>query len=141
MSPGGVEKLVRMIAGRDGKDVPVLLQQDPGSAGKALVDTYRRQVLPGHAAYTSRPTGSKVQRADPLAAAVEAGNVFMVKGAWNEAFIDEARVFPAGAHDDQVDAVAEGFNWLAKRTGNGPVIVAPVQVGGGPAGFAFPMPG
>jgi hypothetical protein len=89
-------------------------------------------VVPGYAVFVSRPTGSKIQRADPLTAAIEAGNVFIVKGAWNEAFLDEARTFPAGAHDDQVDALAEGFNWLARRKVQEAAIVAPIQVGGWP---------
>ena len=115
LSPGGVEGLVKQTAARDSSDIPILLQQDPGSAGLALIDTYRRRVVPGYAVFTSRPTGSKIQCADPLAAAIEAGNVFLVKGDWNDAFLDEARTFPAGSHDDQVDALAEGFNWLARR--------------------------
>jgi phage terminase large subunit-like protein len=120
----------------------VLLQQDPGSAGLALIDRFRRGVLPGYAVFTSRPTGSKIQRADPLAAAIEAGNIFLVKGAWNDAFLDEARVFPAGSHDDQVDAVAEGFNWLARRQHTHQVqIVAPVQVGAGPSEYTISLGG
>jgi len=43
--------------------------------------TYRRDVLSGYAAYASRVTGSKTQRAEPFAAAVEAGNVSLVRGA------------------------------------------------------------
>jgi predicted phage terminase large subunit-like protein len=57
----------------------------------------------------ARDSGSKVLRAQPFAAAIEAGNVSLVQGAWNEAFLDEAWAFPAGAHDDQVDAAAA---WL-----------------------------
>ena len=95
--------------------MPVLLEQEPGSSGLAVVDHYRRGVLAGYAAYASRVTGSKVQRAGPFAAAVEAGNVLLVRGAWNDAFLDECRTFPAGAHDDQVDAAADGFAWLARR--------------------------
>jgi hypothetical protein len=41
------EKRVAMTAEVDTTAVPILLQQDPGSAGVAVVDRYRRQVLPG----------------------------------------------------------------------------------------------
>jgi predicted phage terminase large subunit-like protein len=137
LGPGGVEGLVKMTAARDTSDVPILLQQDPGSAGLALIDRYRRGVLPGYAVFTSRPTGSKVQRADPLAAAIEAGNVFLVRGAWNDAFLDEACTFPAGSHDDQVDALAEGFNWLARRAHlRQQETAVPVVVPADPGGFA-----
>jgi phage terminase large subunit-like protein len=39
----------------------------------------------------------------------------LVQGAWNEAFLDEARVFPMGAHDDQLDAAASVFLELTRR--------------------------
>ncbi len=74
-----------------------------------------------------------MQRADPLAAAVEAGSVVLVRGAWNDAFVNEPRSFPHGAHDDQADAAADGFAWLARRSWTRQVeIAAPVQVAAGP---------
>lgn len=33
----------------------------------------------------------------------------------NEPFLDEAEQFPGGKHDDQVDAVALGFNHLHEK--------------------------
>ena len=68
-------------------------------------------------------TGSKATRAAPLAAQVEAGNVFMVRGEWNQAFVDELRMFPNGSFDDQVDACSRAFHRLltAKRWSFGSV--------------------
>ena len=54
-------------------------------------------------------TGSKPVRATPLAAQAEAGNVKLVKGAWNAQFIDELCAFDKGAHDDDVDAASGAF--------------------------------
>jgi predicted phage terminase large subunit-like protein len=54
-----------------------------------------------------------VERADPLAAQWQAGNVKLVRGAWNKAYLDEMEAFPAGSHDDQVDASSGAFNKLA----------------------------
>ena len=31
---------------------------------------------------------------------------------WNKAFLDELEAFPKGAHDDQVDGLSGGFNFL-----------------------------
>ena len=53
-----------------------------------------------------RSTGSKAERARPVSASVEAGNVFLVRGTWNGEFLDEAEDFPGGGHDDQIDAVS-----------------------------------
>ena len=33
---------------------------------------------------------------------------------WNSIMIDELEAFPAGEHDDVVDSLAGGFNWLGK---------------------------
>src|SRR4051794_14093589 len=134
LSPYGVERLVRSTAEADGAHVPVVIEQEGGSGGKITLDHYRRKVLEGFAVYADSPSGrgGKVQRADPFLAAVEAGNVALVRGAWVEPFLDECRTFPTGAHDDQVDAASAGFVWLARRTRqDAGGLGAPAQVGAG----------
>jgi predicted phage terminase large subunit-like protein len=59
-------------------------------------------------------TGKKEVRAAPFASQAEAGNVVLVAGPWNEAFLSEVEVFPAGRHDDQVDAAAGAFDQLVR---------------------------
>ena len=54
-------------------------------------------------------SGSKVDRARPVSAQAEAGNIKLVRGPWNEAFLEEVSMFPSGAHDDQVDALTGAF--------------------------------
>ena len=62
-------------------------------------------------------SGDKQLRADPFSAQVNAGNVRLVRGAWNKDFIEELRQFPNGTYKDQVDAAADSFTELAaKRT-------------------------
>ena len=112
-TPHAVEALVRQTAELDGKAVPVWVEQEPGSSGVALIDTYVRKVLPGWACRGDKVTGDKVTRASPFASQAEAGNVRLVRGSWVKAFLDEAEVFPQGAHDDQVDAASGAFNKIA----------------------------
>ncbi len=50
--------------------------------------------------------GSKEVRANPVASQAEAGNIKLVRGPWNAIFLDETELFPAGSHDDQVDALS-----------------------------------
>jgi predicted phage terminase large subunit-like protein len=69
-------------------------------------------LLAGHHLHTSSETGDKVVRARPFASQVNAGNVIMLRGPWNDAFTSELRTFPNGLHDDQVDAASRGFNQL-----------------------------
>ena len=59
------------------------------------------------------PEGDKFTRAGPVAARLNAGRLALVRGAWNRAFLDELATFPAGAHDDQVDALSGAYAMLS----------------------------
>ena len=113
-SPAEVERAIVTTATQDAMrfgPVRVGLSQDPGQAGKAQV-AYLTRALAGHVVQSERETGSKEVRAAPLASQAEAGNVKLVAAPWNEAFLSEVEVFPAGAHDDQVDAASGAFDML-----------------------------
>lgn len=89
--------------------VKVVIPQDPGQAGVDQADSYVKELV-GHNVKTIRETGDKIVRADPYAAQWQAGNVELVKGPWNEAFLAEHESFGDGVgHDDQVDAGAGAF--------------------------------
>lgn len=109
-----VEKFIQDTAAEDGPEIPIKMEQEPGSAGKNLVDQYARYILPGYNFTATRATGDKVTRAQPFAAAVANGNVRMVRAEWNTDFLDELASFPeARVHDDQVDAATHAFNTVA----------------------------
>ena len=111
-SPLGVERLVAQTAATDGRSVKIYMEQEPGSSGVNTIDHYRRAVLKGYAYYGDKKTSNKVERAMPLSAAAEAGNVKLVLGDWNKDFLDEAEIFPNGRHDDMVDAVSGALTML-----------------------------
>ena len=67
----------------------ILLQQEPGAAGKSYVDAQMRGPLLGFAVEVERPTGDKYTRALPMSSAAQAGNIKLVRGKWNKDFIDE----------------------------------------------------
>jgi len=107
LTPLGVEDLVRQTARVDGPGVEVWLEEEGGSSGKSVTATYRQTVLAGYAVRTWHTTGGKGERMKPVAAAAEAGNVALVEGYWNAAFLEEVTHFgEAGWHDDQADALA-----------------------------------
>ena len=93
------------------------MEQEPGSSGVNTIDHYRRRILAGFAFYGNRTTGSKEMRANPVSSQAEAGNIKLVRGPWINDFLDEAELFPHGAHDDQVDAVSGAFEQLAQDKG------------------------
>lgn len=107
-SPSDVERLLVATAAQDGRSVKGSIPQDPGQAGKAQSQYLIRQ-LAGYSYHASPETGDKETRALPLAAQAEAGNVLIVKGDWNEAFLDEITNFPVGKFKDQVDATTRAF--------------------------------
>jgi len=108
-----VEQFIAQTAYEDGKGVPIRMEQEPGSSGKALVDQYARYVLPGFDFEGIRSTGDKLTRARPFAAAVANGNVRIVRSTWVSDWLDELSSFPEAAnHDDQVDSAVGAFSYL-----------------------------
>lgn len=106
------DALIKATASADGMGrVKQSLPKDPGQAGKSQAAAFVT-LLAGHNVKTSPETGDKVVRARPLASQVNAGNVLLLRGAWNDAFKEELRLFPNGLHDDQVDAASRAFNEL-----------------------------
>jgi predicted phage terminase large subunit-like protein len=115
LSPGQVESKVREIAMADGLDTKIFIEQEPGSSGKTLVEHYKNVVLPEFEVDAVPATKSKLIRAQPLLAAAEAGQVYLLDGEWNAAFRQEFDSFPAGMNDDQVDTAAAGYAKLAGK--------------------------
>lgn len=109
--PDERDAAVKNTAARDGKQHRVSLPQDPGQAGKTQALALTR-MLAGYPVHTSPESGEKYTRALPLAAQINVGNVLMLKAPWNDALISEMRMFPNGAHDDQVDCLSRAFEAL-----------------------------
>jgi len=111
-TPMEVEKFVKNIASQDGYTVWVGVEQDPGSAGVADAQNFVR-LLAGYNIRVRKPSKDKVTRALPLSAQCEHGNVKLLRGSWNDSFLNEAENFPDGNHDDQIDASSGALNELA----------------------------
>lgn len=112
LSPGGVERMVKNTAEQDGREVEIDIPQDPGQAGKAQVAAYAK-LLMGYRMHSSPESGDKVTRFGPFSSQAEAGNVYIVRGAWNEKLITDLENFPDGGKD-RADAVSRAFNRLWK---------------------------
>lgn len=111
--PPKVEALVRETAERDGIDVRIFAEQEPGSSGKSYISHLKRKVLAGYRFDGERSTGPKEARAGAVVSQAGAKNLYVVKGAWNKDMLDEFTLFPTGLHDDQVDGVSLAFNKMA----------------------------
>jgi predicted phage terminase large subunit-like protein len=104
-TPNEVEARVMQKAVEDGPDISVRVEQEPGAAAKLYIDSLARR-MKRYDLKGIKSSADKVTRARPFAAACEREDVVLVRGAWNEAFIEELCKFPNGAKDDQVDAAS-----------------------------------
>jgi len=111
--PLGVKQKIKNNASQDGKRVYVGIEQDPGQAGVADAQVYVRE-LAGYTVKTNPVHERKGIRARPLSAQVEGGNVKLVRGLWNEAFLKEADHFDGSdkCRSDQIDAASGAFYML-----------------------------
>jgi predicted phage terminase large subunit-like protein len=106
------ERIMRQTAEMDGGNVSVGIEQEPGSGGKESAESSVRN-LAGFPVYAEKVTGEKQVRAMPFAAQCEARNVKLVRGSWNNAYLEELASFPYGSHDDMVDGSSGAFSKLA----------------------------
>lgn len=108
-----VQNTIKNTATRDGYPCKIVLEQDPGQAGKAEAE-YLIRMLQGFNVKAVPVKKDKITRAGPFSAQCEAGNVKLLRGQWNEAFLSELEMFPFGQHDDINDGASCAFNALTQ---------------------------
>ena len=82
--------------------------------GHAVIDTLQRDIT---GVIGVKPLGSKVARANAVSPRIEAGNVWLPDPSicpWVNEVVEEWATFPAGMHDDIVDAMSHGIAKLAQ---------------------------
>lgn len=109
-----VKRKVVEYAALDGIGTTVSLPQDPGQAGKVQKADFAG-ALAGYNFSIEVETGDKEARAQPFAAQCEAGNVYLLRGAWNDPYLDELCMFPAGKFKDMVDASSGAFGCIVRK--------------------------
>lgn len=109
--PGTRDGFILGVAEMDTRRVPQVGEEEPAAAGKVSAAAFLK-LLAGWTVKVVPVSGDKPTRAGPFASQVNVGNVRLVRGPWNAAYVEELRQFPRGAHDDQVDASATAYNDL-----------------------------
>ncbi|ANS05689.1 putative large terminase subunit [uncultured Mediterranean phage] len=115
---GQRDGIIYETAQLDGPDVKVIIEQEPGSGGIAQVDHLIR-FLAGFRVEAIKASGDKFVRAGAFASQCQAGNVRLVRGPWNSAYIDQ--LHNANPDDekhlylDMMDATSGAFNYLIGR--------------------------
>lgn len=109
---GKLVQTIRDVARHDSPDVPQGVENAAGGANIV------RELLRSDSTINIRKMSvrhTKAARAMPFAIRVYDGMVSVVNAAWTRDFLEELKVFPNGAHDDQVDAVAGALAMLDER--------------------------
>jgi len=107
LDPPGVEDLIRNTIASDHDIVHQIIEQEPGSSGKAYIQSLTRTVSPKIQGI--RTTKGKAAFIKPFMIAISNGLIKLKKATWNENFIREATAFPHGSHDDMIDSASKCF--------------------------------
>jgi predicted phage terminase large subunit-like protein len=115
-----IEEIARADLAAYPQGVVTWFERQSGIGGtEASEALLRRLQAVGMETFCEPATGSKEERARPLASAVLAQNVDLgpdtPENPWRIAFRDEAADFPNGKHDDQLDGAAGAFNKLDRE--------------------------
>ena len=125
-TPNEVEKLMQQMAVADGHACAIRFEQEGGSSGEANALRLCREVLPGYDIAGVKPVVSKIERARPVAAAMQMGSVMIVKNCREMLRLyNQLDSFPLGAHDDVIDAMDGAFAYFTPAEGR---IVAPTSL-------------
>lgn len=109
IDPARTDAHMKNIAGQDGREVVIRFEQEGGASGKR--DTYHTvTAMQGYDIRGVSPQGDKLVRAKPLAAQAYAGNVKLLRGAWNERWLNHMHGQPDLPHDDEMDAASGMYN-------------------------------
>ena len=119
MSPGDIEKLIAKTAEADGYSCAIRMEEEGGASGIANTERYSRIVLPGYDFTGVRPVVSKIERARPVAAACQVGNVFVSNRCRNVLDLySQLDAFPNGANDDIIDGFSGAFAYFRPSVSN-----------------------
>jgi predicted phage terminase large subunit-like protein len=123
------EKMIEAVAISDGYNVQIGMEVEPGSGGKESAQASVRN-LAGFSVTVvkaDKTTGGKQFRADPFAAQMNSGNVYIssdmvdphtqswIADSWVTDLVEELKYFPNSKYKDQVDACSGAFSMCHKK--------------------------
>lgn len=118
-TPRVVEERMKQVAESDPYGTRIRYEREPGASGLTAEDHYARYVLVGYDFKGVPSLKNKQLRANPASSAAEAGNMVLVRGPWNTAFLDEAESFKGlDEKNDQIDALSLAVNELKGASGD-----------------------
>lgn len=109
------KNIIQQTAITDGLDIHIVVETGVAGAGKLLFEEWKEQ-LRGFIVERAVAVTSKEDRATPFRNAILDGHIYLDLSdkETKTKFIQEMGGFPLILHDDQIDAVAHGFNYLCR---------------------------
>ncbi len=84
-----------------------IIKIEPKASGKSLAQMIRHITKLNVAEISGNfVMMSKIERARTVSPFIEGGRVFLVKGSWNESFLQQIATFPNAKHDEHIDLTA-----------------------------------
>ena len=114
-----IKEMVVDVARRDGQEVAIVFEQEPASGGKNQVAELKEWIesqLPGWMVYSleAKKLGDRVLAANPWFGEAAQGQWYMVKGLWNNHFLEQLDLFPNPAiHDDRITSTTGARHHIA----------------------------
>lgn len=107
------EAIMQKICLKDGKSIPIYIEQS-GGPGKGVYDLLARMLV-GHSVFPYKPIESKTVRAQYLSSIIQNKNMIFNIAPWNKIVFEQLEAFPSTKHDDAVDCLSLGVNSLTKE--------------------------
>ena len=82
---------------------------EPKASGKSIVQTLKKETGL-NVREDKPPSKDKVARVQDISASLETGRVSLLKGDWNEEFLQQLVKFPSAKHDDMADCLVMAIN-------------------------------
>lgn len=102
-------KFIPNFIGASGVDVAMTLVE-PKASGQSIVQILRQETNLNVMEIKTKFVGrSKIENARACSPYIEAGRVILIKGAWNEHFLQQVATFPNSKHDEAIDCTAYGI--------------------------------
>lgn len=116
LSPAEADRLIISTASLDSKNVRLRWEKEGGSAG-VRDEQHLKTLLNGYDARATKPLGDKVLRSKPLASEAIRGNVLLLRGEWNDRYLNSLHAFDGTSKplvNDITDASTGAFAELSR---------------------------
>lgn len=101
------DNFIRMVSDKDGMGVSIVVENSVDS--KDAVSSMQEILKGKRVVKPINISIDKVARVGYIEPIFEAGNVHILRSAWNLDWLEEVKAFPSGKHDDQVDNITAGY--------------------------------